>query len=143
MRCSLFLLSVVSLTLGCGGGGGPKAPFETSPVNGKVAFKDNKGRINRLERGKVWFRSKADPKVEAVGTIDGEGAFTLSTLTSERAWPGVPAGQYKVRLEVPLDDDRNPQTDIVHAKYLDYDRSGISVTVPVPDDFTILVERPR
>jgi len=143
MRCRAYL-PLVLLMLGCRGkADAPKAPFDTLPVEGKVAFKEGKGRINRLERGKVWFKSKSDAKVEAVGTIDGEGAFTLSTLTSERAWPGVPPGQYKVRLEVPLDDDRNPQTDIVLAKYLDYDKSGIVVSVPVPSDFTITVERPR
>lgn len=137
--CILF-----SGTAGCGGKAEtPKAPFDTSPVEGKVAFKGGKGRINLLERGKVWFKSNKDPTVEAVGTIDSEGAFTMSTLTSDRAWPGVPPGQYKVRLEVPLDDDREPQTNIVQAKYLDYDKSGLTVSVPVPSDFTIIVERPR
>jgi hypothetical protein len=144
---TLRLLTACILITGVAGCGGkadaPKAPFETSAVEGKVAFKGGKGRINLLERGKVWFKSKSDPKVEAVGTIDGEGAFTMSTLTSDRAWPGVPPGQYKVRLEVPLDDDREPQTNIVLAKYLDYDKSGITVSVPVPNDFTIIVERPR
>src|SRR5262245_47386798 len=91
-------------------------PFETLPVAGKVVFKG--GSIQRLDRGKVWFQSLADPKVTAVGTIDEEGAFQMTTLFEEKGYPGVPAGQYKVRIEPPLDDERKPQNDLIHPKFL-------------------------
>ena len=130
-----FLL--IPMIAGCGGGA-PTPPFKTFPVAGKVVYK-GPGRVERLERGKVWFQSKSDPNITAVGSISDDGSFIMTTFSKGESWAGMPAGEYKVRLEPPPRDDGS----LIHPNYLDYNRSGITVTLPVSGELTISVERPR
>ena len=137
--CSTCVVPLCLLLIGCGSGG-PTPPFKTHPVTGKVVFKG--GRQDKLERGKVWFQSTADKDVQAVGQITDDGTFTMSALQKDKAWAGVPAGDYKVKIDPPLDDQRNKQWGLIHLKYLDFDKSGIRVTVPVKGELVIEVARP-
>lgn len=139
--CGPWLL--LAGAVGCGGGSEEKPPFETFPVTGKIVIKDAPGLVSRLERGKVWLQSASNPNLKVIGAIGDDGSFALATLTEERAWPGAPAGKYKVRIEPPLDDERQPQAGLIDAKYLDYDRSGMSITVPASDEIVLEVQRPR
>ena len=75
-RLPWLVLMVVFLGAGCGGSTAPpQPPFPTFPVKGKVAYKNNAGRIERLERGKVWFHSTTDANITAVGSISDDGSF--------------------------------------------------------------------
>jgi hypothetical protein len=145
MRCgswvSGFLTAVLIGALGCGRSESESPPVEVFPVTGKIVFQ-GKGSVDLLERGKVWFQSTSDPNVEAVGLIDQEGAFEMTTLFPDKAWRGVPAGRYKARIEVPLDDEHKPQPNLIDPKYSDYDKSKLVFTVPVSGEITITVQRP-
>jgi hypothetical protein len=129
-------LTVLALAVGCGGS---EPSIKTYPVRGKVVFKG--GNVSRLERGKVWFQSTSDPGLKAVGMIYEEGFFTMTTLLADKGVLGVPAGQYQARVEPPPDEDRKPQPGLIHAKYQDFNQSGLSFTVPVSDEIVIEVDR--
>ncbi len=150
MRCALdfsglswppILLLVFA---GCGGGPvAPEPPVKTYPVLGKVVYKGGAGNIERLERATVWFLSKTDPTVQAIGRISDDGSFQMALMQEGKTFAGVPAGTYKVRLEPPVDEDRNPQENVLAARYTDFDTSGLTVTVPTDGEITLEVERPR
>ena len=124
------------VAVGCGGS---EPSLQTYPVRGKVVFKG--GTVNRLERGKVWFQSTSDPSLKAVGMIYEDGSFTMTTLLEDKGVLGVPAGQYRARVEPPTDEDHKPQPGLIHAKYQDFNTSGLNFTVPVSDEIVIDVDR--
>lgn len=130
---------LVGGVLGCGDKG-PK----TYPVNGKVVFKGKPGKLDRLMGGRVVFQSVADPKVMAVGILEDDGSFSMvAQIPSEnKGYTGVLAGDYKARLDLPLDDDNKPVRGLVHPKYLDFDKSGLKYTVPTSGDIVVEVETP-
>jgi hypothetical protein len=143
----LCIVAMCWTTAGCGGGGSsaPEPPVKLYPVKGKVAYKDDAS-VERLERGKVWFQSKSDPALTAVSSLGDDGTFAMTTLFPENkgTFAGVPAGQYKVRVEPPIDDDRQFQWKLLAPKFADFNHSGLSVTVPTEGgEITFEVERPR
>jgi hypothetical protein len=128
-------LPVVCLMAGCHTAKPPELP----DVRGKVVFKGGKGRMDLLAGGKVRVRPESRAPLEITGTIDEDGTFVLSTIEEGKAVRGVPEGQYKIRIDPPLDDDRKPMRGVINPKYQDYDKSGLRVTVPVPGDLTLEV----
>jgi len=130
---ALALLSLV----GCGG---PPNKIDGTAVRGKVVYK-GKGNVAQLANGKIRLRSDADPNLIVFGTIEEDGTFVLGASASGKSPGGVPAGQYKARIEPPQDDEGRPRR-IVHPKYMHFDKSGLSVTVPPPGEITLVVERP-
>ncbi len=131
----LSVVTVLALILGCGGSSGP----QTHPVQGKVVYK-GKGIIRQLAGGTVHFQSVADPKLTAFGEIDDEGSFTMGIVHNDKNLTGVPAGKYKARVEPPTDDDGVP-APVLAPKYRDYDKSGLTFTVPVTGQIVIEVTR--
>jgi len=112
------------------------------PVEGKVVFKGKPGNMRQLAGGKVRFQSTSDPSIVAVGVIEDDGSFVLGTTINKKSVSGVPAGQYKARLEPrPADSDDTPALAPFAAKYLDYEKSGLTFTVPPPAEIVIEVER--
>ena len=123
----LLPAALVGMTLlGCG-----SKPLEgppTVPVNGKVVFTKNGSLEPIVDRqGAIEFESVEQPGVKAVGDIQPDGSFTVSTLVQGGAKPGAVTGQHRVRL---LLDDRAQQ--FVAPQFLRFDKSGIAVTVAEP-----------
>jgi hypothetical protein len=132
-------VGVALALLGLAACGGPRNKIEGTAVRGKVVYK-GKGNVGQLAQGKVRLRSDADTTLVVFGTIEEDGTFVLGASAPGKSPGGVPAGQYKARIEPPLDDEGRPRR-IVHPKYMDFDRSGLSVTVPPPGEITLVVER--
>lgn len=137
-----FLCLWLGFAAGCGSSPPPEPPVKLFPVKGKLAYKDQSN-VGRLERGEVWLQSKSDPAVRGVGQVGDDGSFAIASQFSDKGFSGVPAGDYKVCIQPPLDEDRAPQTNLLDSKYLDFNRSGLVVSVPVEGDLTFEVERPR
>ncbi|MCI0684156.1 MAG: hypothetical protein L0Y71_18765 [Gemmataceae bacterium] len=139
-RTVALVLAVAALALlaaGCGQGG-PR----TYPVAGKVVFKGKPGNMRHLIGAKVRLQSTSDPSIVAVGAIEDDGSFSLGTTMDKKSLSGVPAGAYKARLEPRRSDDPDaPPVVPFAAKYLDYDKSGLTVTVPADGEIVIEVER--
>jgi hypothetical protein len=141
LRLRLARIACVSLALllvGCSSGGPPK--IEGTAVRGKVVYK-GKGNVGVLANGKVRLRSDANPELVVFGTIEEDGSFVLGASAPGKSPGGVPAGEYKVRIEPPDNDDGRP-LPVVHAKYMDFNRSGLRITVPPPGEVVLEVERP-
>src|SRR4051794_16219049 len=92
--------ALVALAALAGGGCGDSTS-RTYPVEGKVVFKGKPPKPRDLVGVKVRFRSTADPKITAVGTVEADGIFSLGTVYKEKGLPGALAGQYRARVEVP------------------------------------------
>jgi hypothetical protein len=133
-------LAVLALAAGCGSSDSSDSSLKTHPVRGKVVFKG--GDVSRLDGGKVWFQSTSDAGLKAVGYLTDEGTFAMSTLLPDKAVFGVPAGQYKARVEPPPDVEGKAQPRLIHARHQDFNKSGLSFTVPVNEAIVIEVERP-
>jgi hypothetical protein len=134
-RTVCLALAIPALA-GCGGGP-PK--IEGTAVRGKVVYK-GKGKVAQLAQGKVRLRTNADPNLVIVGIIEEDGTFTIGASAPGKSAGGVPAGQYKARIEPPLDDEGRPRR-VVHPRYMDFDKSGLTVTVPPPGEVTLVVDR--
>jgi hypothetical protein len=122
-RRTLLKAAVIVLVsiVGCGSGM-PK----TYPAKGKVVFKGGKPATD----GKIQFQSTDDPHVKALGDIDEDGSFSLTTYVGDKHKEGAPAGPYSVviELERPTRVVALPKTYVVE---------------PRENDFTIAIEKPR
>lgn len=133
----LLVLGAAAVLAGCGDG----TPRGHS-VEGKVVFKGKPGNMRQLAGGKVRLQSTSEPSIVAVGVIEDDGSFVLGATINKKSVSGVPAGQYKARLEPrPADDNDTPALAPFAAKYLDYEKSGLTFTVPPPAAIVIEVER--
>jgi hypothetical protein len=130
--------ALLVLAAGCG-----ESPPKTYPVYGKVVFK-GKGKIHQLASGSVQFQSTADPNILAAGELEEDGSFSLGTFYKEKLLAGVPAGEYKARVIPPApddDDEEDPRRpSLIHPKYKDFEKSGLTFIVAGPEDITIEVE---
>jgi hypothetical protein len=141
MTCRTAVLAVVVGTglLGCNRGSGmPK----TYAVKGKVMFKSGQ----TLSRVNVLFESTAgDPPWRASAYVEPDGKFSsVTTLRPEGAEArGLVEGEHRIRIDLGRGgeggEDR-PRTR-VPARYLGFEKSGLTVRVPAPnDDVTIVLE---
>ena len=132
-------LVCLAMLYGCGSGGPP-----VHVVKGKIVYK-GKGNVADLANGTVTFQSTSNANVKSVGSIEDDGSFLLGTFHEGKELPGVLAGVYKARVQPPRDDsdDDNPNPRLpIHRKYLDFDKSGLTFTVPVSGEIVIEVTRP-
>jgi hypothetical protein len=95
MRYPWTLVQLAALALlgivGCGWG----MP-RTYPVKGKVVFKGG----GPVTDGRIQFQSAADPPFKAVGDIDNDGGFSLTTYVGAKKVRGAPRGPYRVVVEL-------------------------------------------
>jgi hypothetical protein len=115
--------AAVLTALGCGGSDGPA----TYPVRGKVVYK-GAGDVAKLAGGQVHFESAAGPRVTASGEIAADGTFAVWCHLDGKDREGVPAGEYKVCVRPPKDDD-TPRRGPLHPRYQTFDKSGLKATV--------------
>jgi hypothetical protein len=127
--------------IGCG----PTAP-PTFKVEGKVVFKED-GKL--LRGGVVMFESTSPPYIRSSSETDSEGKFRLSTIEEGS---GAVAGEHRVRVMPSVPEMISGKMDatkemsrVLAAKYMDFQTSGIRVTVEPNKEnhFVIEIERPQ
>jgi hypothetical protein len=119
------LLLVAAIALVGIGGCGSSMP-KTYPAKGKVVFKGGKP----VTDGRIQFQSVSDPQIKAVGEIDKDGSFFLTTYVADRNVRGAPAGPYRVAVEL----ERPTKVVALPDAY---------TVEPHGNDFTVVIERPR
>jgi hypothetical protein len=99
---------------------------KTVPVQGKITFTKG-GEVKTLfdRQGVITFDSVDQPGVRAIGEIQEDGSFTVSTVKDGVSAPGAVEGTHRVRLD--LDDSA---ARFVAPQFLDFQKSGITVKVP-------------
>lgn len=125
-RAAVILLLSIA---GCG----PSGP-KTYPVSGKLDLPG--GDVSPLAGSTVEIASAADPQVRAAGEIMPDGRFELETLHAGQMRSGALQGEYKARI-VLADDDRATRQRAAKAvakKYLSFETSGLTVSVPAAGD---------
>ena len=123
-------------------GCGPAGP-KTYPVHGK--FEVAGGDAAHLAGATVEAAEVTDPSVRASGTIQSDGSFTLETLHAGVIKKGAQEGNYKVRIILGDDGDREARRlrrAAVHARFLQFETSKLSFQVPTSGD-VILKVAPR
>jgi hypothetical protein len=122
--------------LGCGGDG----PV-THAVSGKVEVSG--GDVKDLAGGYVEAALTTDPTLRASGEIQEDGSFILETLHNGVTLRGAREGTYQVRLILPDNDKgrlRRAQ-ELVAPRFLQFKTSGLTLTVPPPDEVSLLVSK--
>lgn len=98
----------------------------TYPVKGRVLLASGKP----LSVGRVFFRRKAEPPIQAAGEIGPDGRFELGTLESN---DGAPEGEYTVRIDPTPRNLDGPAPRIklaqIPSQYTDVDGGALSATV--------------
>jgi hypothetical protein len=112
------------VVVGCGSG----IPT-TYAVKGKVVWKGGKP----VDDGRIEFQSLSHDNLRAVGEIEKDGSFTLTTHRDGRTRPGAVAGEHRVLIEPDMDDE-----------------PALVVILPTPysvepreNEFEIVIDRPR
>jgi hypothetical protein len=128
---------VLASLAGCGNSG-PK----TYPVKGKIEFAD--GDVKQLAGQYVEFKLESDPPLVVSGEIQDDGTFTLGMLHEGKLYKGAPEGTYRARIVLPEEEDEEGarrRPTVVHSRFLDFDRSGLSFKLPTSGDITVKVSR--
>jgi len=135
---ALLLTSVAILGIGCG-----KAGIKTHPVGGKVEVKD--GNVAMLAGSTVQLVQDADETIRPYGNIDASGNFTVKTTYKGEVLQGAPEGKYKARIMLGDESDegvpsRKGKGNVIHPRFLEFNTSGLSITVP-SGDYTITLAK--
>ena len=139
LRRRLLALSIAGACLlaiaGCG-----NDQLEVYHVQGKATLRDG----TPLVDGLVLFES-VDPKgINARGFVQKDGSWTLTTYEQD---DGAIAGKHLVMLSpsVRRATGRKKYEDTIHERYLDFDSSGLEVTVsqnPEQNVFNFVLDPP-
>jgi hypothetical protein len=130
-RC-LLLVALV----GCGA-----SRIKTYPVKGRVEVKD--GDIALLTGSSVELVHESDELLRPNGKVEPGGSFTLQTLYQGKLVPGAPEGKYKVRIILGDESDEGVpkrKGDPIHKRFLDFETSGLALTVP-SGDYTVALSK--
>jgi hypothetical protein len=100
VRATVLTLGTVLLLAG-GPGCGSGIP-KTYPVKGKVVWKGGKP----VDDGRIEFQSLSEPDLKAVGEIESDGTFSLTTFKEGKTREGAVAGQHKVVVEPDMGDGK-------------------------------------
>lgn len=123
----------------CSAGCSPKQTngLKTVPVQGKVTFTKG-GEVKTLfdRQAMIAFDSVEQPGMRALGEIQEDGSFSLISVKDGISTPGAVEGTHRVRLD--LDDSA---TRFVAPQFLDFQKSGIKVSVPSDQPLEIKVWR--
>jgi hypothetical protein len=110
------------------------AKVKTHPVNGKIQLAD--GDVAVLEKSSVELMPDADSTMRPSGVIQRDGSFQIKTFHDGEFLVGAPEGGYKARIILADESDEGvPQRkgDPIHRRFLDFQTSGLSITVPSSD----------
>jgi hypothetical protein len=131
-------LSSATLLAGCGSksaaiGKGP----QTVSVKGKVVFTRG-GTVKALadKQARIELESVDQPGVRAVGEIKEDGSFEVATMTNEGGSTGAVPGKHRVRLDL-----EENAAKLVAPQFLDFAKSGITITLPSDQPIEVKVWR--
>jgi hypothetical protein len=113
------------LVLGCG-----TKPPKTYPAGGRVVRGDQPMTV-----GVVEFRSRADRSIVAIGELQSDGRFTLTTIFEGQRLPGAVEGEHEVTVIPPLSDLRSGSPSVLTLSR--------SVQSNAKNDFEITLDPPR
>lgn len=137
-----FGLLLALLTAGCGDdSGGELEQVTPYPVTGKVLLPSGEP----LTEGRITFVPVGENGRQAIGMIQPDGSFTLTTINEG---DGAGPGEYQVRIVSTLSKPgpRKTSVAVVPQKYEDESSSGITATVkPEPntlEPFKINTDKP-
>jgi hypothetical protein len=128
-------LGIVVFT-GCGGSG-----VKTHPVAGKIEIPS--GDIKPFTGHTVEVVLDSNPAVRAAGQIQEDGTFALETLQGGSVLKGAVEGTYKARIVLADDDisQRNLAAKAIPARYLQFEKSGLSLQVPTTENVSLKILR--
>jgi hypothetical protein len=104
------LLLLALAPVACRSGASSLPP--TYKVTGSVTFEDGKP----VTGGAVQFAPVNDTTFSASGDINSEGNFTLSTVQGNEKRSGVPEGEYRVTVLLPIGSDQRAVPPVVLAQ---------------------------
>jgi hypothetical protein len=119
------LLALTAITI-CGCGKTKTTGPETVPVRGKVVFTKG-GTVKALadKQARIELDSVDQPGVRAAGPIQEDGTFEVATVTAAGGGnTGAVRGKHRVRID--LEDAQR----LVAPQFLDFAKSGITITLP-------------
>jgi hypothetical protein len=91
IAAAVFALAFLFSNAGCRKP--PETPLpKTYPVTGRIV--DREG--NQLKTGSIQFESIVDVKTQALGKVEPDGSFTMTTVVGEAMVPGAIEGPHKV-----------------------------------------------
>ena len=108
--------------------------IKTHPVAGRVELAG--GDVAILTGSSIEIKSDADETLRPIGNIDSAGNFTIKTRYQGEIVPGVPEGKYKARIILGDESDEGVpkrKGNPIHRRFLEFDTSGLSLTVPSGD----------
>lgn len=133
----VFTLAFLGFLVGCGKSTEAEKGPATEPLRGKVVFtKGGDAKSLYDKQARIEFESVEQPGVHAMGAIEEDGSFTVSTITEGGGSMGVVPGTHRVRIEL----EENAQK-LVAPKFLDFKTSGLTVKVPATEEVKIEVWR--
>ena len=114
---------------------------KTYPVSGKLVVAG--GDVKQLAGHYVEIVKEGDPNTRAAGPIGPDGAFSLETLHAGVVLKGVLEGRYQARILRSEEDDdgKKLKKPPVAPRFLQFQTSGLSVTVPASGELTLEVKQ--
>ncbi len=133
----VLAMAGVSVAPGCSGSSGPAI----HTVQGKLELAG--GEIASLAGHSLEAASQSDPKIRAYGAIRDDGSFSLETLQAGAVRKGAFEGKYQARIVLSDDDpqSRARAAKAIHARYLQFDTSGLTFQVPAKEAVVLRVSR--
>jgi len=107
----LRTVAVAIVLAGCGG----KPSLVTFPVGGQLSLPEGLP----VERAIITWHANADPDRLVSGVAGRDGRFELWSLSGSTRVRGAPAGEYRVRVTLPPDEEqREPAVLVIQETYL-------------------------
>jgi hypothetical protein len=126
-------LAVLLVVASLGACDRPPPPPKTFPVRGTIAFTDG----GAPSAGTIEFRSVAD-SLAALGQVQADGSFSLSTLAGAAKLDGAVEGQHRVTF-VPAPAKGEMQSTALPVSLAE----PIAVRSDAENNFKIKIDRPR
>ena len=129
--------SLMMTIIACGCGKAKTTGPQTVPVRGKVVFTKG-GTVKALadKQARIELESVDQPGVRAAGPIQEDGTFEVATVTAEGGGnTGAVPGKHRVRID--LEDAQR----LVAPQFLDFAKSGITITLPSDQPLEVKVWR--
>jgi tetratricopeptide (TPR) repeat protein len=116
--------------------------YKSQGEYGKVVLTD--GDVTQLADSYVELALATDPDLRASGTIAPDGSFWLQTQYKGQLHKGAPEGTYQARIILGDESEQarpKRRSPPVHARFLDFKKSGLTVQVPTGGDVTLTLAR--